>query len=101
MDSRHSFIVLSYYFPCQWYLAHLTLMITFSIAKTDPSPTPHIIIFVADDLGWNDVGYHGSEILTPNIDHLAYNGGIQRHISLSYMIVFTINILSPATLSSS
>jgi hypothetical protein len=37
---------------------------------------PHIIFIVADDLGWNDVGYHGSEIKTPNLDKLA-TGGIQ------------------------
>lgn len=29
---------------------------------------------VADDLGWNDVGYHGSEIATPNIDALVRKG---------------------------
>ncbi len=34
----------------------------------------NILIFIADDLGWNDVGYHGSEILTPNIDQLAREG---------------------------
>ena len=27
-----------------------------------PSVRPNIIIIVPDDLGWNDVGYHGSEI---------------------------------------
>ncbi|MFC1558377.1 sulfatase-like hydrolase/transferase [candidate division KSB1 bacterium] len=32
---------------------------------------PNVIIIVADDTGWNDVGYHGSEIKTPNIDRLA------------------------------
>ncbi len=29
---------------------------------------PNVIIFLADDLGWSDVGYHGSEIRTPVID---------------------------------
>ena len=36
--------------------------------------TPHVVIFLADDLGWKDVGFHGSEIETPNIDKLASEG---------------------------
>ncbi len=35
---------------------------------------PNIIVIISDDTGWNDVGYHGSEIKTPNIDKLAREG---------------------------
>ena len=35
---------------------------------------PNILFMMVDDLGWNDVGYHGSEIKTPNIDALAERG---------------------------
>ncbi|XP_031433876.1 arylsulfatase B-like [Clupea harengus] len=35
---------------------------------------PHIIFILADDLGWNDVGFHGSEIKTPNLDRMSKSG---------------------------
>ena len=35
---------------------------------------PHILFIVADDLGWMDVSYHGSEIQTPVIDQLGAAG---------------------------
>jgi arylsulfatase A-like enzyme len=38
------------------------------------SQAPNILIIIPDDLGWSDVGYHGSVIKTPNIDKLAQTG---------------------------
>jgi arylsulfatase A-like enzyme len=35
---------------------------------------PNVVILLADDLGWADVGYHGGEIATPAIDRLAREG---------------------------
>ncbi|KAL3842664.1 hypothetical protein ACJMK2_020654 [Sinanodonta woodiana] len=37
---------------------------------------PHIIFIVADDLGWNDVGWINPDIYTPNLDQLAGKGVI-------------------------
>lgn len=35
---------------------------------------PNIIVILADDLGYSDLGCYGGEIQTPNIDYLAKNG---------------------------
>ena len=35
---------------------------------------PNIVIILADDMGYSDLGCYGSEIKTPNIDKLAENG---------------------------
>lgn len=35
---------------------------------------PHIIFFLTDDQGFNDIGYHSSDIRTPTLDKLAGDG---------------------------
>ncbi|KAM3937474.1 arylsulfatase J [Leptodactylus fuscus] len=35
---------------------------------------PHIVFILADDQGYRDIGYHGSEISTPTLDKLASEG---------------------------
>jgi len=43
-------------------------------AAEQGAPRPHIVYILADDLGWKDVGFHGSDIKTPNLDTLALGG---------------------------
>jgi len=59
-------------------LLRLLLFIFTAIASaTAPAQTParpNVIVMVADDLGWNDVGFHGGDIDTPSLDRLAAEG---------------------------
>lgn len=43
--------------------------------QQQPRPKrPNIIVIMADDLGFSDIGCYGGEVHTPNIDYLANNG---------------------------
>ncbi|XP_077944942.1 arylsulfatase B isoform X1 [Gasterosteus aculeatus] len=48
------------------------LLVSFRSASA--AARPHVVFILADDFGWNDVGYHGSEIRTPNLDRLSAAG---------------------------
>ena len=44
-------------------------------AAVEPAPArPNIIVILVDDMGFSDIGCYGSEIPTPNLDHLAATG---------------------------
>lgn len=43
-------------------------------ARDDSRARPNIILIMADDMGFSDVGCYGSEIDTPNVDRLAAGG---------------------------
>lgn len=45
-----------------------------TILHAQKTSRPNIIVILADDMGYSDIGCFGSEIETPNIDLLASNG---------------------------
>ena len=51
-------------------LASLVLIFT----RSHAADRPNILLILADDLGWSDLGCYGGEIRTPNIDGLARGG---------------------------
>src|SRR5947199_1654521 len=60
-------------FPCLSLLLHVSCAV---VIRADESP-PNVILIVADDLGWGDVGFNGrTEWATPNLDRLAAQGTV-------------------------
>jgi arylsulfatase A-like enzyme len=66
--SRRSFLL-------DWALAAAADRLAFAGAPASGNHRrPNVIVIMADDLGWRDVGYHGSEVQTPNLDRIAAEG---------------------------
>tara|TARA_Y100001947_G_scaffold144535_1_gene138392 strand:+ start:1061 stop:2557 length:1497 start_codon:yes stop_codon:yes gene_type:complete len=56
-------------------LSFLLLLMLLSSSNKESLDKPNIILIVADDLGWSDLSYMGSEYYeTPNIDKLSKSG---------------------------
>lgn len=65
LSINHSFFI--------FVAALLSPLAALHAAETKPAK-PNIIIILADDMGFSDIGCFGSEIKTPNLDKLAANG---------------------------
>ena len=55
----------------------LTLFVmrfTLLVSAVDVTKRPNIVLIMADDMGFSDIGCYGSEIKTPTLDRLATNG---------------------------
>ena len=58
----------------------LALIATSALTAAEPTRAPNIVLIFADDLGWKDVGYQGTDFYeTPNIDRLASQGMVFTH----------------------
>src|SRR4051794_31810347 len=63
----------------EWPVASACVLaiLCWGIPSLAAEPPPNIILIVADDLGWGDVGFNGrTEWSTPNLDRLARQGAV-------------------------
>ena len=57
-----------------WFVFLLSVSAAITGLPGAQAAKPNILIVVADDMGYSDIGCYGGEIQTPNLDRLASNG---------------------------
>ncbi|KAL8597071.1 hypothetical protein ACOMHN_057560 [Nucella lapillus] len=57
-----------------WQMVMVVMVGVIVVPWSAEAKPPHIVFIVADDLGWNDVGFNNPDMITPNIDKLAAGG---------------------------
>ena len=60
--------------PAASWVAAIAALIVFCTFTLNAAPRPNILVILADDMGYSDIGCFGSEISTPNLDALAKDG---------------------------
>ncbi len=64
------------YKPTKWLLFSVFSLFLFThcVSPEKKSDQPNVILILADDMGYSDIGSFGAEIQTPNLDRLALEG---------------------------
>ena len=78
MPCKTTCIILEYVYPAEmafnrspcWSFCLLSII----VATIQGAQPPHLLLFIGDDMGRNDVGYSDGTVLTPNMDELAGSG---------------------------
>ena len=60
-----------------------------TLSEADAADRPNVVVILADDLGYSDLGCYGGEIDTPHLDRLAAEGAWFSHYRTSPMCVTT------------
>ncbi|MGV3541324.1 MAG: sulfatase-like hydrolase/transferase, partial [Rufibacter sp.] len=71
MRRKDSFMMLP--FIARLLFSSLVLLVALP-NKSVGQERPNIVLIMADDMGFSDIGCYGGEIPTPNLDQLAANG---------------------------
>uniref|UniRef100_A0A3P8W5J4 Arylsulfatase B n=1 Tax=Cynoglossus semilaevis TaxID=244447 RepID=A0A3P8W5J4_CYNSE len=56
----------------EWLRCVVVFLVSVPLVKA--AQQPNIVFILADDYGWHDIGYYGSEIHTPHLDKLSASG---------------------------